>query len=284
MRIIRIIVILLVGILLIFTACKSSMTPPASEYPADIIGRVTIANNLIADGKEVQPYGTNTNYWIVEVSLKNKDYQYPVSSRRDKSIPLPEGVDFIWSIIFNGKVWAAPILGSPLITVPQGESGNMIFPFEMGRDDKTSDVLICYQGQEPFSYGELIDGDSVAVYDWDLKKATQTEETRETIATVEDIWVGLNVDIEGEIRGEHPTPYAIFVELKPTSSAIANTYYIVDLYEKGKFRAPNTLVAWNQPEINVLSVKTVEFPATKEEYDAYLWEDISHIFSVKVHE
>jgi hypothetical protein len=51
------------------TGCEglfSGLTPPASEYPADIIGRVTIADKLIADGEEVRPYGINTLYWIVE--------------------------------------------------------------------------------------------------------------------------------------------------------------------------------------------------------------------------
>ncbi len=147
----------------------------------------------------------------------------------------------------------------------------MIFPFEMGRDDKTSDVLISYRGQEPYSYGNLLSGNTVAVYDWDLKKATQAEETQKTIATVEDIWVS------------HVPRYCIVVELKPTNEAVSNKVYVADLYEKGKLRA-TTNVSWNQPEINVLSVKLVNFPATREEWDAYLWEDISHIFSVKVHE
>jgi len=55
------------------------------------------------------------------------------------------------------------------------------------------------------------------------------------------------------------------------------------LYEKGKLRA-TTRVSWNQPEINVSSKKLVEFPVTKEEFDAYFMEDVSHIFTVKVHE
>lgn len=77
--------------------------------------------------------------------------------------------------------------------------------------------------------------------------------------------------------------YVINVDLKPTRRAIANTNYIVDLYENGKLRASST-VSFNQPEINVQADKIVYFPASRDEYDAYLNRDISHIFSVRVHE
>jgi hypothetical protein len=77
--------------------------------------------------------------------------------------------------------------------------------------------------------------------------------------------------------------YSIRVELEPTSNALANVIYQVDLYEHDQFRA-STTVSWNQPEINVKDTEYVEFPATKTEYDAYAFTDISHIFSVKVHD
>lgn len=131
---------------------------------------------------------------------------------------------------------------------------------------------ICYRGQEPFSYGELITGDTVAVYDWDLQEVTQVEVSQKTIATVTDMWVSFGWG--GEF---------LFVELEPTDSALANKAYVVDLYEKGNLRA-STTVSWNQPEINVSSKKLAKFPVTKDEYDAYLMEDVSHIFTVKVHE
>lgn len=73
------------------------------------------------------------------------------------------------------------------------------------------------------------------------------------------------------------------VILKPNINAIANKQYTADLYEKGIARQI-TFVKWNQPEINVLKEKEVRFNITKEEYDAYWNKDISHIFSVKVHE
>jgi hypothetical protein len=77
--------------------------------------------------------------------------------------------------------------------------------------------------------------------------------------------------------------YDIDVDLKPTKYAEANKTYVVDLYENGKLRASKN-ISFTQPEINVGSDKTVAFPATDEEYYAYWGKDISHIFSVKVHE
>jgi len=77
--------------------------------------------------------------------------------------------------------------------------------------------------------------------------------------------------------------YCLRIKLKPSANAIANKEYIVDLYEKGNLR-DTSRVQWNQPELNVSKEKVVWFSISKEELEAYYWEDISHIFSVKVHE
>jgi len=77
--------------------------------------------------------------------------------------------------------------------------------------------------------------------------------------------------------------YAIFVNLKPTQSAVAGMTYDVDLYEKGKLRATTT-VSFTQPDINIGATERVAFPATSDEDNAYFGENISNIFSVKVHE
>ncbi len=79
---------------------------------------------------------------------------------------------------------------------------------------------------------------------------------------------------------------ALEVSLKPTSDIQANKQYIVDLYEKGKLRN-STHVAWNQPELNIKQPVTVEFPISEDEFNAYFnstSSELSHIFSVKVHE
>lgn len=76
--------------------------------------------------------------------------------------------------------------------------------------------------------------------------------------------------------------YAIFVNLKPTQSAVAGMIYDVDLYEKGKLRATTT-VSFTQPDINIGATERIAFPATSDEDNAYFGENISNIFSVKVH-
>jgi hypothetical protein len=75
--------------------------------------------------------------------------------------------------------------------------------------------------------------------------------------------------------------FGLSVKLKPTNAAKAGTTYIVNLYEKGKFR-DSTSVLWNQPELDVIKTEIISFPLTEEEYNAYLGEDISHIFSIEI--
>ena len=76
--------------------------------------------------------------------------------------------------------------------------------------------------------------------------------------------------------------YAIHVDLKPTSSAEAGKIYVVDLYEKGTFRATTT-ISFNQPTINIGDTKSAIFPASFDEFNAYFMKDVSKIFSVKVY-
>jgi hypothetical protein len=95
------------------------------------------------------------------------------------------------------------------------------------------------------------------------------------IATVQYI----GVDLFLRIGASHN----IFLTLKPTNIAVADERYVADLYEKGTLKE-SIAFTWNQPEINVLKEKVIEFSCTQQEYDAYRGEDISHIFSVSVHE
>jgi len=76
---------------------------------------------------------------------------------------------------------------------------------------------------------------------------------------------------------------SLSVELKPTNNAKANYQYTVDLFEKGKWRYTSS-ITWNQPELNVSTVKSIDFPVTVQEMDAYRNNDLSHIFSVIVRE
>jgi Ser-Thr-rich glycosyl-phosphatidyl-inositol-anchored membrane family len=77
--------------------------------------------------------------------------------------------------------------------------------------------------------------------------------------------------------------YVIIVDLKPTSNAIAGQIYYVDLYEKGTFRATDT-VTFTQPEINVQTDISLTYSATGDEYSAYSGQKLSNVFSIKVRE
>jgi len=81
----------------------------------------------------------------------------------------------------------------------------------------------------------------------------------------------------------HSAINGINVSLIPSSSALANTKYEVDLYEKGALRGTAT-ISWNQPEINVHSARQVGFDLSVAEFAAYHGKDISAIFTVTVHE
>lgn len=116
------------------------------------------------------------------------------------------------------------------------------------------------------------------------KGSSQTAETQPSprpstpIATIAELdSIGLSVHT---LFGY---PYNLCVWLKPTTSAVVDRTYVVELYEKGHLK-DTTTVSWNQPELNVLKAKAVEFPITEAEFDAYFGEDISHVFSVRVSE
>jgi len=73
----------------------------------------------------------------------------------------------------------------------------------------------------------------------------------------------------------------IEVDLKPTNRVVAGKTYYATLYEKGTKRQTEP-VSWTNPELNVLEIEYVYFDLTSDEFYAYIGEDISHIFSVKV--
>ena len=72
---ITLLLIMISGLIMGCEELSSVPAPPDSTYPADIIGRVTVAKKVMVEGKEDKPIGNNTVYWIVDVSLKNKEYQ-----------------------------------------------------------------------------------------------------------------------------------------------------------------------------------------------------------------
>jgi len=260
--------------------------PPDSQYPADIIGRVVITEHIqnwfMDEPSTLKPKEGNV-FWIVNSSVKNKTYPQPAL----KKVAGHEQVEKVtwgywnWGIEIADKTYNPPeafkVLSPPILTIAEGQTAKLVNCFEVPKNLSIDKAKLLYRGQEPFSYGKLIAGDKVAVYDWALKKATTkvAETSQKTnVATVERIWVSA-VWVSGG---------SLYVELKPKSSAIANKAYTVELYEKGKLRE-TAKVSWNQPEINVSKMKPVKFSATRAESEAYAMErDLSNIFSAKVYE
>lgn len=139
---------------------------PLSEYPADISGRVTIAEKVrAATAIPVAPNKENHVFWIVDVSVKNVAYGEAV-------VVSPELGYEGWEIVAGNEVYMPRLSGIPeRASIALGQTGQFMLHFSIPKTLQISDARICYLGQEPYSYGKLTGGDRVAAYDWDLRKA-----------------------------------------------------------------------------------------------------------------
>lgn len=279
--------LLLTAMLAGCTLLSSTPSPPASQYPADISAYVTLADKIMVNQQTITPpttyqaaSGAKTpipdinRYGIVEATARNKEYTNPITQTG-------------WALLNTfGNAQLPPSFTSPT-SIPKGQTGTIMLVFQLmggGGTVNPNGMKLCYSGQQPPSYatlafhnGDLPINNKVDLYNWDSKKGTQTQTQapQKNIATIGPLGMQVGTDFAGHAL--------LLVDIKPNDSALANKVYEVDLYEKGQFRAKTT-VAWNQPEINVSTSKTVGFPITGEEYNAYLFKDVSNIFSVKVHE
>jgi hypothetical protein len=237
----------------------STLTPPSSSYPADIIGSVTISKSVI--GQNMPQTLKGEEFWIVQTAIRNKTYQNPIDDRP------------VW--YFRGIT--SSLVNSSHVIIPQGQTSEMILCFMVDAGLNPNNYQICYGGQIPVSYGNLVNTGTVAeVYDWDLKKVinkpTPNISTR-GIATVESMF---------------PYIYGLDVIIKPQNAKV-NTTYLIQLYENGEVRQEGILT-WTQPEINVKSTKLLRFNLKEGEYDSYWkaaiananwWKDI---FSINIEE
>ena len=245
---------------------------PPSEYPADIKGDVKsvgfIKNYILKHPGEKLVASRGSVLWVVDISVKNKDYPEPIYG--DYSYWVIEGSGSVYS---PPKILAqmARLMGKDFGACSTGQTEQLLNVFEVPNSLALSDAQLVYQGQKPYSYGGLRGGEEVTGYDL-LSKKVITASQVYNIATTEDMWVSA---IPGWV-----SPYELIVEVKPIE-AEANKIYKACLYENSELRA-TVKVGWNQPEVNVSKVKLVRFPITKAESAAYLFEEVSHIFEVKV--
>lgn len=243
---------------------KATSTPPPSEYPADISGRVTIAEHVQIKKRDTGETIMTTPkegeiFWIVDISVSNKSYKNAIEANL-----------LNWMLVVNDKGYSLQDIDR--ITVPVGEIGHTIMRLSVPRALNINDAKLCYRGEQPYSYGKLTGGEKVAVYDWDSKTAIAQSKEKE-----------VKIDVT-RIQRSNIDTWKLWVTFKPTSDIKANTPYVVRLYENGKFREEAKISGWNQPELNVKTEKQVYFGLNKQESAAYGFRDLSDIFSVKVFE
>jgi hypothetical protein len=143
-------------------------TSPVPSF-ANINGQVIIAEKLqLLTAIPIPPnYNNNEEvFWIVKVTFKNLSYSNPMVVRWDKCY---EG----WVIVVGGEVYkpncAGSIWSDSYFNVGQGQNGEFTFNIIVPRSLTVDEAKICYQGQEPFSYGTLSGGEAVLAYDWQSK-------------------------------------------------------------------------------------------------------------------
>jgi hypothetical protein len=93
------------------------------------------------------------------------------------------------------------------------------------------------------------------------------------IATVESIQYQLAFSGDG-----------VVVNLKPSSGAVANRSYTVDLYESGRYRATQS-ISWDSSELQIYTIKPLTYILPDTELEALPGNinDASSVFSVKIH-
>ncbi len=145
-----------------FEGLSSFSKPPASEYPADVIGRVVMTTTVQSNDQEITvPNKSGMIYWIVDITAKNKSYEQPVTDKQ-------------WVIVTDEQEYKAhgsigEMESSYPATIIAGETGETIIRFAVPDTLSVHNAKLCYQGQQPFSLGRLTGGNEVVAYDWESK-------------------------------------------------------------------------------------------------------------------
>jgi hypothetical protein len=173
------------------------LTPPSSEYMADIVGRVTvISSSIVKAGKTLPTPVPGSQFWVVQLFVRNKGYQTPIRFG-------PTGVP--WSIQTTSGLLGAPVeeigsvpewIGGSSVTILQGQEGQVTLLFIVSpaaRQSSSGGVFFdvtptpsncklryigtITQGSgnlQVDSFGSLVStGTVVGVYDWDSQRIVQ---------------------------------------------------------------------------------------------------------------
>ncbi len=224
------------------------LTPPSSQYLADIIGRVTVISNSVVKGGSPLPNTVQgSQFWVVQLFVKNKGYQMPVRFGPNNVpwyIRTTSGQDYPQDV---GIVpdW----IGGSSVTIPQGSEGQVTLLFIVhpaARQSSSGGIFfditptpnncqLRYIGSVPQgsnsslmvdSFGSLVYTGSVAeVYDWDSQSVvqvpkhtspspTRAEPSGTYLATIYGIeqtltFKGNVLEIYNRVDGKHVYKYAI---------------------------------------------------------------------------
>jgi hypothetical protein len=146
-------------------SCQSPVPTdiPNEQYPADISGRVIMAEFLSEQGSIYRPPNDET-FWVVDITFTNKAYELPDISGYDH-----------WNIVVGDKYYWIPELLKqdrlPLLNVPANQTEKKIVCFQVPSSLKVGDARLAYQAQKLVSFGRLTGDGKVAGYDWGSRTA-----------------------------------------------------------------------------------------------------------------
>jgi hypothetical protein len=140
---------------------------PKSSYSVDVIGYVTVADEVIENGTDTL-LPSEENFWIMQLKIRNKSYQSPVTANSP------------WAIVLEGEPFntggvSVDFAQSTPISIASGETGDLMLCCLAPTGIKPYQCQISlWSGQTAISYGNLQDTNiEVGVYNWDLQKITQ---------------------------------------------------------------------------------------------------------------
>jgi hypothetical protein len=235
---------------------SSVPTLPNSQYPADIIGQVVMTTTVQSNEHEITtPSRLDMVYWIVDINVRNKSYENPVT---DEQWVITAGEDEYKA---HGKV--GEFSSSYPMAVPAGENNTTIVRFAVPETLSVREAELCYQGQQPYSYGRLTGGKKVLAYDWESKNPITK------LVKVVDNW-------EFQLDDSSWTGGTVTVKIKITNLGSRRNFGLVNfLYPGPELLAIDNTNKWVEPWVPEPDFTKGELlrlpPYTKEYYPKESW-------------
>jgi hypothetical protein len=129
---------------------------------AEISGQVIIPKALQSDFITIIDNDGAFAIWIATITFTNKGYENPFINNHND-----------WCIVAGNNNYqvldkVTPDI-APLITVPAGQTREIVICFWVPDDLNISDALLKFTSHDTASYGTLSGGEHVPAYDWESK-------------------------------------------------------------------------------------------------------------------